>query len=739
MYEKRIKVLIGVSLAVLLACLVRLGQMQVFPSSKLQAEMTRATELPDRSKQLKTLRGKILDRHHEILAADMPQFQICINYRTSCFRDARVPEPTKFALAHPKVKRPSSYQIRREVEDKRQDLERIIEKCTHFGPTQAQVEGCLKALNDGIWNARTFLCWARNDPDPNVIAHYGGVSNVPGPRAVAELERKYPDSAQRNKAIVRVPLGDLGATPRDAVLVDLKTEDDVFTAQMELLEFTDANEVQILPTGRRYYPFRSTAAQTIGWVGGATQRRDVEAFAEDPLASYRAGEVCGREDGIEYVCESILRGRRGEVVHDRDGQLVRQTETEFGQDVQLTLDIDLQKQIEERLTDPKLNQGYSNAPMSGVVLDIRSGDILALISLPSYDLNAVRRDYDKLQADPNHPMTNRALHQRYPPGSVAKPVVLVAGLETGAITPDEVIPCPAADPPTGWPRCLIWWKAHSGHDLMWRNNARNATKGSCNIYFSHVADRIDSLVLQEWLYRFGYGHEAPLACPVPPEPGMIPRRLRQCPGDIGSRPVSAATNTESFDEIPPLEARDRKMFGIGQSNFRVTPLQVANAFATLARGGQVKAPRLFLSPESAPSAAPVKLPIASTTLDVVRDGMYAVVNEHGGTAYQEFVNSGLAKHGVKVYGKTGSTEKPFDAWFAAFAEDGEGPKIALALVIEGGQHGGTNAGPLAREILKLCVEAGYLGNRTAGTAEIPSTKSALAETPSTKSQIPNKF
>ena len=112
-------------------------------------------------------------------------------------------------------------------------------------------------------------------------------------------------------------------------------------------------------------PTGPAAAQTIGWVGPATQPRDVKLFEDDPLASYLKGEVCGREDGVEYVCESILRGRRGEIVYDIDRQLVRETETEFGQDVQLTLDIELQKQIEQRLTDPKINPQYYPGPHGG--------------------------------------------------------------------------------------------------------------------------------------------------------------------------------------------------------------------------------------------------------------------------------------------------------------------------------------------------------------------------------------
>ena len=191
-----------------------------------------------------------------------------------------------------------------------------------------------------------------------------------------------------------------------------------------------------------------------------------------------------------------------------------------------------------------------------------------------------------------------------------------------------------------------------------------------------MADRTDAQVLQEWFFRFGYGRELPLSCPATAAAGSIPRHLKQAPGEIGSTIAATATDAESVDQLPRLFERDRKMFGIGQGNFRVTPLQVANAFATLARGGRCLPPRLFLSPQSAPATEPVDLPISPATLQVVYDGMSAVVNERGGTAYHAFAGSGLTQQGVTVYGKTGSTERPYHAWFAGFAEDQEGAKIA---------------------------------------------------------------
>ena len=119
------------ALAVLLICLLRLAQMQLFADASLQDEIAKAQGARASSRQFKTLRGKILDRHGEILAADMPQFQICINYRLSCFLDERV-VLAKLAAARLRTPIPRSYEIHKQVDDKRQDLERIIDKCSRL-------------------------------------------------------------------------------------------------------------------------------------------------------------------------------------------------------------------------------------------------------------------------------------------------------------------------------------------------------------------------------------------------------------------------------------------------------------------------------------------------------------------------------------------------------------------------------------------------------------------------------
>jgi penicillin-binding protein 2 len=154
------------------------------------------------------------------------------------------------------------------------------------------------------------------------------------------------------------------------------------------------------------------------------------------------------------------------------------------------------------------------------------------------------------------------------------------------------------------------------------------------------------------------------------------------------------------------------MFGIGQGNLRTTPLQVANTMAAIARGGIYKTPNLFIDPNNSSiehQASDIEIDISPTNLQVVRDGMKAVVNEVGGTAYNEFDPADIQLQGITVYGKTGSTEKPENAWFAGFAEDSPGKGIAIAVLVEGGQHGSDDAAPLARDIIQFCIDANYLG------------------------------
>jgi len=723
MYDKRIKIFVILSALLLLVCLLRLTQMQLLPSSSVQSDIEELKRQRGQSRQLKTVRGKILDRTGNILATDEPHFQLCIDYKLSCFMDDHVRHGRRLRAAD-KEDEDAVAKVQKELDVGLADLKQIIDKCAQFKAVEpSEIKTEIQKINDFIWNQRTFQAWRRKFSDSELFKKYNSRISIPGYEAIADFEKKEPDPTERLRLVNKV---DITEMHRPWPLLELKSDDDIFAAQ---LEFLNVDGIQIMPEARRSYPYDTAAAQTIGWVGPVTENEeDRRLFADDKLSSYLSGELGGREDGVEYVCETILRGRRGELVRDIDSQIISRTEIRFGKDVSLTLDIELQQRIENYLTayehDPNCGPG-----MAAVVIDVGTGDILALVSMPLFDLNRVRYDYGALANDPDKPLINRAINKRYPPGSVVKPLILIAGLESGEITPEEIISCPAKKFPKSWPSCWIYNRYGIGHDSKWdNNNARNAIKGSCNIYFSHLADRIDPLVLQQWLFKFGYGRNI-LFPPASIAQTELSRNLRQLSGVISNTiprgPIS------SFEQVPPLSESERRWFGIGQGNLRVTPLQVANAMAAIARGGFYKPPRLFLESSQKPASistsrienrlsavasakaeeSSINLNISPQTLAVIYDGMSAVVCETGGTAYSIFapVLASLAEQGIKVYGKTGSTQAPENAWFGGFAIDGANRSIAIAIVVEGGQHGSSDAAPLARDIIQFCFDSGYIG------------------------------
>ncbi len=701
MYDKRIKIFVILSTLLLLVCLIRLAQMQLLPTSSVQSDIEELKRQRGQSQELKTVRGKILDRTGEVLATDEPQFQLCINYKLTCFMDDRIRDARLLSAAD-KEDADAVANVQKELNLGLADLNQIINKCAQFkGVKPSEIKKEIQRINDYIWNQRTFQAWRRNFPDSEVFNKYDLIS-IPDYEAIADFETKEPNEIKRLRLVNKIDIADMH-DPKP--LLELKTDDDIFAAQLEFLKVDD---IQILPKARRTYPYGTAAAQTIGWVGLVTHsEEDKGLFANDKLSSYLSGEICGREDGVEYVCETILRGRRGELVYDIDSQLISQTRSRFGKDVSLTLDIELQQRIENYLTtykhDPNCGPG-----MAAVVIEVATGDILALVSIPVFDLNRARYDYDDLTNDPAKPLINRAINKRYPPGSVVKPLILIAGLESGKITPEEIIGCPAQKAPKGWPSCWLYNRYRAGHDDRWKNYARNAIRGSCNIYFSRLADRIDPQVLQQWLFKFGYGRNI-LFPPLSFEESELFRNFRQLQGVI-SNTIPRETIT-SFEQVPPLSKSERRWFGIGQGNLRVTPLQVANAMAALARGGTYKPPRLFMDNTYEFDFNKIDIGISLQTLAVVYDGMRAVVNETGGTAYSTFepILTSLAEQDTKVYGKTGSTQAPENAWFGGFATDSQNRSIAIAVVVEGGQHGSSDAAPLARDIIQFCIDAGYVG------------------------------
>ncbi|MBW7990718.1 MAG: hypothetical protein FVQ84_11985 [Planctomycetes bacterium] len=706
MYEKRIKFFIILSSLLLFLCLLRLIQMQLLPTSSVQGDIDQLKRQMGQSRQLKTVRGEILDTKGNVLATDEPHFQLCIDYKFSSFLDDRVGR-RKLLRAADKDDPDAVDKVQKELKLGLEDLNQVIDKCAQFrGVESSKIRTEIQRINDDIWNRRTFQAWRPNFPNSELSKKYNSIISVPYSEAFADFQMKEPDLTKRIRLINRI---DIAEMHDPWMLLELKTDDDIFAAQ---LEFLKVDGINIMPKARRLYPYGTVAAQTIGWVGRVTQTKDRQLFKDDKLASYLAEDLGGREDGVEYICESILRGRRGEEFEDIDSQIVR-TEISFGSNVTLTLDIELQEKIENYLAayphEPNCGPG-----MAVVVIDVGKSEILALVSMPVYDLNRARYDYSDLVSNSDRPLINRAINKRYPPGSVVKPLILIAGLESGKITPEQTISCPAQKAPQAWPSCWLYNRFRTGHDGRWENNARNAIRGSCNIYFSRLAHKIDPQVLQQWLFNFGYGQNM-LFPPPSIAQNEIPRNFRQSSGVISN--IAPRKQITDFEQMPPLSNSERRWFGIGQGNLRTTPLQVANSMATIARGGLFKLPRLFKQDiqdavyDSSATSQGIDLEISPGTLAVINEGMSAVVNKISGTANTAFaeVLPGLTEKNIKVYGKTGSTQDPELAWFGGFAVDGANRSIAIAVVVEGGQHGSSDAAPLARDIIQFCIEKEYIG------------------------------
>jgi len=655
--EKRLKFFAFFCIVFVLIYIVRLMHMQLNAQSAWQAQLEKIKI--SKSTHLASLRGRILDRKGRAIAENEACFSICMDYKLSRLADERfwIAQSLRYTDEEDRRK------VRARYQQDFNSLNEAVYRLAEFkGCTCEQIiEQINTQINDPIWKLRLYLAGKRKFPNQ-------------------KFEEAVPDGNERLRLASEI---DIAEMHQPQPLVKLENEDQVVAAQ---LKFMNTDGIQIMPTDRRVYPYKNSAAQLIGWV------RPWNPDDNEPN-DHSLGDMVGF-CGIEYVCEPVLRGRPGKIVYNIDNEIVSTTERQLGKDVTLTIDIELQQKIENLLNSPDHYKTFGSA-VGIVVIDVNSTDILAMISQPDFDLNTIRQNYGKLVNLKSKPLLNRNVAETYPPGSSAKPIMLAIGMAERKITADEVISCPSYSAPVGWPNCWIYRTLHYGHDVQWAydggNKARNAIKGSCNIYFSHLAARIEPRVMQQWLYDFGFGQDAL-------QTTISDRTFLQAAGNITS-------GRQTKDNFPQIESGERRFFGIGQGSFRATTLQVANAYAAIARNGFFKKSRIITTDPVDPGHS---LNLDDYVLSTLYDGMYAVVNESGGTAAEQFAGYGLEAKRIKVYGKTGSTERPYHAWFAGFAKDWQGNAIAFAVIVEGGQHGGSDAGPIARDIVFACIDLDYL-------------------------------
>ncbi len=426
----------------------------------------------------------------------------------------------------------------------------------------------------------------------------------------------------------------------------------------------------------RVYPHGKLASHVIGYVGRADP-----AEVKDVPYHYYLPEMEGRQ-GIEAVMDSKLRGQSGGRLIRVDASGFKYTETGerepfAGYDVALTLDIAIQSEAENIL---------SNQLGACVVLDARNGNVLALASAPGFNAESLnyKRDWQQLVDDPSRPLLNRAISGTYPPGSTFKPLVAVSGLEYNRITPADTINCPGYYMVGNRPiRC---WSSHGHGTLV----LRKALEQSCNPFFCELGLRCEYKMLFHMADSVGFGHRTGIELKGE-QAGLLP---------------SEEWKREVYND--GWRAGDTCNVSIGQGALLVTPLQMAVFVAALGNGGNIYRPRLMDNGITHGDLVN-RMAWSAKTLEIVRGGMFDVINAPHGTGKRALVP------GIKMAGKTGTAQYSKGrkhAWMIAFAPF-ENPRYAVAMVIENAVSGGITVAPRIRQLMEyIFVRDGTLSPRS---------------------------
>jgi penicillin-binding protein 2 len=521
-------------------------------------------------------------------------------------------------------------------------------------------------------------------PVSSRVATTGGVDTQPGIEEMLEENASSPYAA--------VPI------KRD---VDKQV---AFLIEEEHLHLPGAL-VEVTP--RRQYSTGAVTSHVLGYVG-RIPAESADLYLSQPGNDYAINDAVGLM-GVEATYEAALRGRKGmkhiEVdAFEREASVLAIDPPQSGNNLLLTLDLELQQAAEAALREGM--RRVSSTAGVVIAMDPQSGEILALVSLPSYDNNLFAagistQDYQQLSDDLEHPLVNHAISGQYPPGSTFKIIPAAAALETGVINQGTRLGCdgklllPNRYFPNDIEKAQIfkcWYEWGHGH-----LNILDAIALSCDIYFYQVGGGFEEFVglgmdrLSEYARALGLGEPTGIALPGE-SAGLIP--------DDQWKRVNYGQSWVTGDTYNAV---------IGQGFVLVTPLQLLNATAAIANGGTLYRPQVvkhivdsegYVIQGFVPEVLR-EIPVSVQNVDIVRQGMRAAVTN--GTAHRVNLEE------VAVAGKTGTAEYPgprdeegnlpTHAWFTAFAPY-EQPEIALVVFVSGGHEGAKVAVPIAARILR---------------------------------------
>ncbi len=597
----------------------------------------------------------------------------------------------------------------------------IVEADAHRAQARRNITGEIRlATTRGVIRDANGKVLAANRPSYNVYVVPEAIDLKTTWPLAAQLMALGPDE----KKTLEDKIASIQATPsaRRSQQVLLKVDVDRNVVASLKTHEDDLPGIQVVPVPVRFYPFGALGAHSIGYM----REIDPETLAREEDQGYRAGDRIGAV-GIERRWESYLRGERGlkrfvhwqrahgnrEEMENRYLEEPRTIEPIPGRDISLTVDIDLVGIIERAFRGQLAG--------SVVVIDVRTGRILAALSKPGFDANVVsggngidatREAFQKLYSDPLKPTLDKTISAAYPPGSTYKPFTALVGLADHLITPNTRVDCHGGyEFGRRFFRCT---GVHRSVDLY------QAIVQSCNTYFYSLGEQLHIDRLAEVGTEFGFGVKTGVG--VNPEArGRMPTKAwytrRQRGGFRGGFTLLAA---------------------IGQGATTVSVTQLALAYAALANGGTLYQPQVVRSIETSDGSIVQEFPprvrriidIDPERLGLIHQALRGVVFEKKGTANKEKLPE------VDMAGKTGTaqvshvTPKGVDpdknwyynrdhAWFAGYAPS-ESPEIAIVVMVEHGGGGGLNAVPIAMRVVRdwQKLKADRLEARSASASKV---------------------
>jgi penicillin-binding protein 2 len=753
MFERRLKILLGVVLACTAALMGRAVQVQLVQGGYWRQ---RAADSMRRFVSTDTTRGRILDFRGRELAVDEPCSDAGVDYRAIVKDEAWMRSVAQQRLARDSEEWKQADKVRRaqllagEVRAVGADIDRMWQTLASMsGRTPEEIEQVKLGIQQRVEMRRRYV-WYRKY-EQAMERHEG--------REPEPWYRQWLISGQSAPQLDQFAITVEEEAQSHVILRAI--DDATYIALGKMLDKCPGLELR--HGKRRLYPRGSAASHVIGHMGIVT-RDDLAGDPDvaDDRRQYLPNDLIGRT-GVEAAYERILRGSRGRIErHAGRDDPFSVVDPSAGRDVRLTIDAELQADIQRALEKKRelhneagqLVETRQDLHGAAVLIHVPTGEVRAMVSCPTFDLNRVDADYARLvRNDIDKPLLNRATLAAYEPGSTVKIVVALGALIDEKLTLDSTIEC------TGYlvlrgtryltGRCWLA-RQYAGRGIDVRHhkhpanaphptgflNCVDAIQRSCNVFYETAADMMGMDRLVYWFDQFGLGRRTGVG--IAESAGRVP--------DPAQLPRSSLASSTWYA-------------GIGQGPVSATPIQMANLAATVARGGAAMRPTLVVDERAGDRQAatqgvgPLDPQRDKAYVDAVRQGMVRVVNTAAGTgpwAWREDMvvagKTGSAQAGVFriprrdeagniVYrerrgadGRTsrrpewievppnsypwyqGTGENRTDlshAWFIGFAP-ADKPQIAFAVLVEYGGSGGRVAGAVARDVLEAAVQHGYL-------------------------------